>query len=307
MIGDDRVLPFRTVRSGMSGRIVRLGATIDDVLSRHDYPEPVGHALGEALALTAMLGSQLKFEGRFILQTRTDGALSMVVANFDMPGHVRGYAAFEAAKISTARAAGRGDQGALLGSGHLAMTIDPGGDMDRYQGIVALSGQTLTDAALTYFRQSEQLPTYIRLAVARMFDAGRWSWRGGGLMIQHVAAGGGQRTERNEDDDDHLEGDDDENWTRVRLLAETVEDHELLDPALTSEALLYRLFHEEGVRVSPALDLVARCTCSRERVEGLLRQFGSTEFSDMKDESGRIVVTCEFCSTKYAFEPSDLV
>src|SRR6476469_8203147 len=191
---DDLVLPFRTVRSDVVGRVIRLGSVVDTVLSRHAYPEPVSHALGEALTLTAMLGSALKSEAqaKLILQTKTDGPLDFLVADFVAPGKLRGYANFDKADAGLAEARGRGDQGALLGKGHVAMTIDRGLDKDRYQGIVALDREPLVDAAHTYFRQSEQLPTFIRLAVARHYGPGPaggepvWRWRSGGIMIQHV-------------------------------------------------------------------------------------------------------------------------
>ena len=137
--GDDLVLPFRTIKSDVIGRVVRLGSVVHAVLSRHAYPEPVSHALGEAMALTAMLGSALKAKAKLILQTKTDGALDFLVADFEQPGKVRGYANFDKADAGLAGSKGRGDQGALLGTGHLAMTIDPGGGRDRYQGIVAVA------------------------------------------------------------------------------------------------------------------------------------------------------------------------
>ncbi|MFZ1103944.1 MAG: Hsp33 family molecular chaperone HslO, partial [Hyphomicrobiaceae bacterium] len=277
--GDDLVLPFRTVKSDVVGRVVRLGPVVHGILSRHAYPEPVSHALGEALTLTAMLGSALKDEAKLILQTKTDGALDFLVAHFEqasaLRGQVRGYANFDKADLGLAGTKGRGDQGAMLGNGHLAMTIDPGGGRDRYQGIVAVDRAPLLAAAHEYFRQSEQLPTFIRLAVARHYGpAGgasprsgprSWHWRAGGLMIQQLPREGGVRPPR-EDDAGELVDEDDENWSRARHLAATVQDHELIDPMLTPERLLYRLFHEEGVRVVPATGLAEVCRCSRERI-----------------------------------------
>jgi molecular chaperone Hsp33 len=259
---DDLVLPFQTIASGVLGRVVRLGSVVDEILQKHAYAEPVSQALGEALALGALLGAALKFDGRFILQTKSDGPLGFLVVNYDVPGKLRGYANVHKDRADELNLLARGDQGQLIGHGHLAMTIDPGGDMERYQGIVALEGEPLVAAAHTYFRQSEQLPTFMRLAVARHFAGGRWSWRAGGLLIQHVARTGGNAalSDIDEDRDQRLNGEDDEAWTRARLLAETVQDHELLDPLLAPETLLYRLFHEEGVRVSPigSLPLLAR-------------------------------------------------
>jgi len=304
---DDLVLPFRTVRSDVVGRVIRLGSVVDTVLSRHAYPEPVSHALGEALALTAMLGSALKVQAKLILQTKTDGPLDLLVADFVAPGKVRGYASFDKADAGLAEAKGRGDQGALLGKGHMAMTIDPGSDKDRYQGIVPLEGEPLVDAAHTYFRQSGQLPTFIRLAVARHYGPARgegqrmWGWRAGGLMIQQLPREGGKREEYAASEDD-----DEENWNRARHLAATVEDHELLDPTLAPERLLYRLFHEEGVKVTPTTALAAECRCSRERIHGYLRQFGAAELEDMREPDGGFTVTCEFCSRKYRFSAADI-
>jgi molecular chaperone Hsp33 len=305
---DNLVLPFRTVKSDVVGRVIRLGSVVDAILSRHAYPEPVSHALGEALALTGMLGSALKDGAKLILQTKSDGPLDFLVADFEQPGKVRGYANFDKGNAALAGMRDRGDQGALLGKGHVAMTIDPGSGRDSYQGIVELASEPLVTAAHTYFRQSEQLPTFIRLAVARHYGpaegsgARAWHWRAGGLMIQQLAREGGRRELEGEAHDQRLEGDDDENWNRARHLAATVEDHELLDPMLSPERLLYRLFHEEGVRVVPALPLVEACRCSRERVEMYLKRFGAEELKDLREPDGSVSVTCEFCSRKYVFE-----
>lgn len=304
---DDLVLPFRTVRSDVIGRVIRLGPVVDTVLSRHAYPEPVSHVLGEALALTAMLGSALKSEAKLILQTKTDGPLDFLVADFVAPGKLRGYASFDKADAGLAETKGRGDQGALLGKGHVAMTIDRGVDKDRYQGIVALDREQLVDAAHTYFRQSEQLPTFIRLAVARHYGAAAaegprvWHWRAGGLMIQQLPREGGKR-----EDVDRTEEDDEENWNRARHLAATVEDHELLDPMLSPERLLFRLFHEEGVVVARASAMAAECRCSRERIHAYLQRFGADELADMREPDGGVTVTCEFCSRKYRFSLADI-
>lgn len=307
---DNLVLPFQTVQSGVSGRIVRLGSVVDAILNRHDYPQPAGEALGQSLALAALLGTALKFEGRLIVQTKSDGPLGFLVVNYETPGFVRGYASFDKERLAALTDEEKGaEQAALLGHGHLAMTIDPGGDMDRYQGIVALEGTSLTEAALAYFRQSEQLPTYLRLAVARHFVAGAdgepgtWAWRAGGLMLQYLSRTGGKaRPQASTDEDEaRMAGELDEDWNRVRLLAATVEDHELVDPTLPPERLLYRLFHEEGVAVAAGRPIGEYCQCSRGRVAAFLKSFGGAELSDMREADGSIGVTCEFCSTRYSF------
>ena len=172
---DDLILPFQAEQADVVGRLVKLGPTVDTILSRHDYPEPVSKLLGEAVALTALLGAALKFEGKFILQASTDGPVDLLVADYQVPGGLRGYARFSAERLAELPADGR-----LLGEGHLAMTIDRGVDTERYQGVVPLEGETLTEAADTYFRQSEQLPTFIKLAVARHYRAGGAGGRGPG-------------------------------------------------------------------------------------------------------------------------------
>ena len=317
-VADDIVLPFRTVKSDVLGRLVRLGPSVDSILKRHDYPEPVAVALGETLALTALLGASLKFDGRLILQTKTDGPLNFLVVNYQTPGHVRGYAGYDEDRLADLMGEDENvPQSTLLGNGHLAMTIDPDGDMDRHQGIVALEGQSICGAALNYFRQSEQLPTFIRLAVARHYapaangnepnasTARPWTWRAGGLLLQYVTPEGGRhlREDETEEDEKVMAGEADENWQRARILAATVEEHELIDPMLSPQQLLYRLFHEEGVRVVEPRQIVERCRCSRARVEQFLTQFSKEELSDMREPDGGVSVTCEFCSTQYLFEP----
>jgi molecular chaperone Hsp33 len=304
---DDLVLPFQTVTSRMVGRVVRLGLSADTILKRHEYPVPVSETLGQSLALAALLGTALNFEGRLIIQTKSDGALGFLVVQFETPGLVRGYASFDRVRVA---ALGKGGgQSALLGSGHFAMTIDPTEGKERYQGIVPLDGGTVTDAAEGYFRQSEQLPTFIRLAVARHFSSAGgdrgWHWRVGGILVQHVAPEAASVAET-EEDEQFLLGDKDDHWERVKLLASTVEDHELTDPTLSPEELLYRLFHEEGVRVMPARPIAVHCKCSRERVHGFLKSFGAEELGDMREDDGQIGVTCEFCNSKYRFRPDEI-
>ena len=292
---DDLVLPFQAEQADVLGRLVKLGPTVDSILSRHAYPEPVSRLLGEAVALTALLGAALKFEGKFILQASTDGPVDLLVADYQVPGALRGYARFSAERLA---AFGADDELSLLGHGHLAMTIDRGQDTERYQGVVPLEGESLTEAAHTYFRQSEQLPTLIRLAVARHYQAGKggegaWTWRAGGLLVQKLTREGGKASEK----------DFEEDWTRAKMLGETVEDHELLDPLLPPELLLYRLFHEEQVRVYRAVPLETYCSCSRERVEELLGRFTPEELADMVVD-GEMWVTCEFCNACYQFDPA---
>src|SRR2546423_11162075 len=312
---DDTILPFEVAPLDLRGRVVRLGPTVDTILTGHDYPEPVAKLLGEAIVLGVLLGSALKFEGRFILQTKTDGPVRMLVVDFMTPDKVRACARFDKDRMAQAMTTGNTDAGALLGRGHLAMTIDQGGDMSRYQGLVALEGGNLEDAAHEYFLRSEQVPTRVRLAVAEELRAASGGashrWRAGGILLQFVPRAPERARVPDLDPGDAPEGTtphtvpEDDAWVEGRSLIETVEDVELIDPAVSSERLLYRLFHERGVRVFRSADLHAECSCSRESVEAMLRSFPQSDRADMV-ENGVISVTCEFCSATYVFKPADV-
>jgi molecular chaperone Hsp33 len=309
---DDTVLPFEVAALDLRGRVVRLGPLVDEILSRHDYPPPVAKLLGEAVALTVLLGSALKFEGRFILQTQTDGPVRMLIVDFRSPGKVRACARFDVARVAAAVEAGNASAGALLGRGHLAMTIDQGSDMSRYQGLVALNGEGLEDAAHEYFCSSEQIPTRVRLAVAEEFSAGAGHrWRAGGMLLQFLPKTPERARVADLHPGDAPEGtaphvvQEDDAWVEGRSLVATVEDLELIDPALSSERLVYRLFHERGVRVFRGVEVVAECSCSRSNVEAMLKSF-SQDDRDHMVENGMISVTCEFCSSTYRFEPAEV-
>jgi molecular chaperone Hsp33 len=312
---DDTILPFAVKALDLRGRIVRLGQAADTILTSHDYPAPVAKLLGEAIVLTAMLGSALKFDGRFILQTQSDGPVRMLVVNFTSPGKVRACARFDAARVEAAIAANAAEPGKLLGHGHLAMTIDQGPDMSRYQGLVPLDGGDLEDAAHEYFVRSEQIPTRVRLAVAEEFRAGsngaERHWRAGGILLQFLPGSIDRARQADLDPGDAPPGTephmvaDDEAWVEGRSLIATVDDIELIDPALSSERLAYRLFHEHGVRVFRPAAVEAHCSCSRDGVEAMLRSFPQTDRDDMV-ENGKITVTCEFCSSTYVFQPDEI-
>ncbi len=310
---DDLILPFQTDSAAASGRVVRLGSVIDEILGHHDYPEAVSTLLGEAVALAALLGAALKFDGTFILQTKTDGPVNMLVADYTAPGQLRGHASFDRAQVELLQTSGQAlDPGELLGTGHLAMTIDQGADMERYQGVVPLEGCDLNAAADVYFRQSVQLDTFLRVAVARHYTAstnggaGNWQWRAGGLMLQNLTREGGRSGILVDPDAVSDAEGSAEDWSRVRILAETVEDQELVDPMLSSERLLYRLFHEEAVRAYKPHALSFECRCSRDKVQAMLNRFPPSDLQDMV-EDGKIRVTCEFCNRQYSFDAGEYV
>jgi len=306
---DDAVLPFEVASLDLRGRLTRLGPALDDVLTKHDYPPAVGKLLGEAIVLTTLLGSSLKFDGRFILQTQTDGPVSFLIVDFQAPDRLRAYARFDAKRLEDGL-----DSGALLGKGHLAMTIDQGADMSRYQGLVALEGGSLEDAAHEYFLRSEQIPTRVRLAVGEEWRGGedgpKHRWRAGGMLLQFLPKAPERARQPDLHPGDVPEGlvahtvDEDDAWIEGQSLISTVEDVELIDPDLSGERLLYRLFHERGVRVFPPLPLRAQCSCSREAVASMLASFAAQDRADMVKD-GEVVVTCEFCSSVYAFTPQE--
>jgi len=312
---DDTILPFEVAALDLRGRVARLGPMVDEILNAHDYPAPVAKLLGEAIVLTVLLGSALKMEGRFILQTQSDGPVRMLVVDFTTPGKVRACARFDAARVDAimAQGYGRDAAGMLLGRGHLAMTIDQGPDMSRYQGLVALEGRDLEHAAHEYFMRSEQIPTRIRMAVGEELSAGRdgarHRWRAGGILLQFLPKAPERARQADLNPGDAPQGaaphqvPEDDAWVEGRSLFETVEDVELIDPAVSAEQLVYRLFHERGVRVFRSGAVTAQCSCSRAGVADMLKSF-SQDDRDHMIENGVITVTCEFCNSSYVFEPA---
>ncbi|KZD12611.1 molecular chaperone Hsp33 [Oceanibaculum pacificum] len=305
---DNLVLPFQIEALGLRGRAVRLGAEVDAILNRHDYPAPVARMLGEALALTALLAAALKYDGIFTLQIQSDGPISLLVADVTSDGHMRGYAQFDQGRFEAAVKQGAVERSVprLLGAGHLAFTVDQGSVMERYQGIVELTGATLADCVHTYFRDSEQIETCLKTACDRIDlpsggpDAPQ-GWRAGGLMLQRIPDEGGIAQT-----DMPTEEEAEDGWRRAVILTGSAADAEVLDPTLPAENLLYRLYHEDGVRVFERRELIDRCRCSRERVDSVLRGQPRAELDDMKEPDGRVVVTCQFCNRSYGYDDSDL-
>ncbi len=291
---DDLVAAFQIEREPVRGRIARMSAVVHDILTRHDYPEPVANLLGEACTLAALVGASLKFDGRLIMQAQGDGPVRYVVADYDTVGGLRGYCRYDAdrvAEISTGFV--RPGAKSLLGDGLFIMTVDQGPDMERYQGVTAIEGETLALCAEQYFAQSEQTPTRIRLAVGQLQTDEGLAWRAGGMVLQNIAG-------------DDARGSTDEAWDRSQALFETVGEDELIDPAVPPELLLYRLFHEDGVRMFEPRPLSAMCRCSSERILSVLRSFSDEEREDMVEDDGIIRVTCEYCSRIYDVAPAEV-
>ena len=292
---DDLVQPFQIDPFALRGRLVRLGPSVDRILSQHDYPEPVAAILGEAIALAVLLAGALKYDGVFTLQTKSDGPVRLIVADVSTEGAVRGYAQYDRERLdSVSTPAGSSPSVPdLIGSGYIAFTVDQGEHTERYQGIVELIGATLAECAQHYFRQSEQIQAGIKLSVARSGDYG--AWRAGGLMLQRVPPEGGYTV---------IADDVEDGWRRAMVLMSSATPGELVDPELSPHRLLFRLFHDEGVRVFRTHPIEARCRCSSERIGRILRSFPADDIEELRKDKV-ISVTCEFCNTRYEFAGED--
>ncbi|MBS0521375.1 MAG: Hsp33 family molecular chaperone HslO [Proteobacteria bacterium] len=304
LAADDQALPFQLDALGVRGRLVRLGPTLDAIIERHGYPLAVARPLAEAMVLCATLATSLKYDGIFTLQITGDGPIRLLVTDLTTDGALRGYAQFDSWKLAVALGAGNSEAPdgyvpKLFGSGRLAFTVDQGQYTERYQGVVPLEGPTLADCAHTYFRQSEQLPTGIKIAARRTVTDGTAHWRASALMVQQMPEFDAGRldidAEQREDD-----------WRKAVILMASATEAEMLDPNLPPPRLLYRLFHQEQPRVFETRPFIARCRCSRARIDRVLRSIRREELDDLRDASGRVAVKCEFCSTEYPYDDHDL-
>jgi molecular chaperone Hsp33 len=306
----DFILPFQIEGAGVRGRVARLDSVVDDIVRRHDYPAPVSRLLSESITLTALLGNTLKFDGVFSLQTRGNGPVRLLAADFTTDGTVRGYAGIDpdrAGELGNGAPGPEADVNGLLGDGNLAFTVDQGVHSERYQGIVGLEGGTLAECAESYFRTSEQLPTRIKLGVSLGTKGNGHAplpWRASGIMIQQIAGSGGDvsRTPTHLSEESHEEPG--ENWRRASILFDSLSFDELTDPNLTPEEILYRLYHEDGVRVFDPHEIKFGCRCSRERIAAVIKTFSDEEIAEIT-VNGKIEATCEFCSTTYVLDPKE--
>lgn len=283
--GFDQVLGFTVASRNVRGRMVRLGPVLDTILTAHDYPIALRHVLAEALVLTALMGALLKSDdSQLTLQAQTSGgAVDLLVCDY-RAGELRGYARHDAEAL--ARLGANPGLGTLFGEGYMAITFDLGETGQRYQGIVPLEGDSLAVACESYFRQSEQIPTLIRVAV-RSGPAGCVA---AGMLAQHLPEGeeGRERLHVRMDDPD---------WEHIAALGGSIRHDELLDPNLTQEDLVWRLFHEEQeIRVDAGPHLQRGCRCSADYYRTVLARFPEEERSEMRDENGDISVDCAFCS-----------
>ncbi|WP_455477121.1 Hsp33 family molecular chaperone [Bartonella sp. B41] len=311
---DNAVIPFQVDTLDIRGRSVQLSDTLNSILAKHQYPEPVSYLLAEALVLTSLLGTSFKIKGKFILQTNSDGPVNMLVCDFFPPSGLRGYARFDEEKLKNAIANNQTSPETLLGRGTLAFTIDQGSHTQRYQGIVELDGSSLQEVSRTYFNKSEQIPTDIRLASTILVNHNQQGklqkcWRAGGILIQLLPPSSSHNEEEytspknQEENDIHSQLED--KWQEAIALTATIDNSELTDPKVGSKRLLFYLFHEQGVRVFDPISLVDQCSCSYEKIKEILGGFPVHERTKMI-ENEHISVTCEFCSTIYKFKLGEL-
>ncbi|SDX88359.1 Hsp33 family molecular chaperone HslO [Citreimonas salinaria] len=310
---DDTVLPFQLDRPDMRGRIARLDGVLSGVLRQHDYPPAVEALVAEMALLTALIGQTIKLRWKLSLQVQTDGPVRMIATDYygpseeGEPARIRAYASFDRDRVTDARGF---DQ---LGKGYFAILIDQGQGMTPYQGITPIAGTSLSDCAASYFAQSEQLPTIFALSYGRSTEPGvKEHWRAGGIMLQHMpkaspfAQGGGSGDEGLLEAHDLVDGDDKENWNRVTMHLNTVEEMELIGPQVAPTDLLVRLFHEETPRVFDSQPVQFGCTCSEDRVRQSLSIYSAKDIEKMTTEEGRVTADCQFCGAHYDLDPATL-
>jgi len=297
--GDDIVASFQLEDSTVRGRITRLGdLALDSILKRHDYPRWAAHLLGEAITLAVLISASLKFDGKVVVQAQGEGPVPLMVAEARSDGGVRGYLRLDREKWDRLDRINKGQRPHIpqvLGRGVLALMLQPNDpDASPYQSLVDIAGGTLADCAQAWFTQSEQIPTRVRLTVGEISEPGGTKrWRSGGALIQQVAG-------------DDARGSTDDAWDHARALFDTITDLELVDPDLSSGRLLFRLFHEEGVRLEPPRPLLDQCTCSEERLLATLRSMPKAEIVSLAEEDGSIAADCQFCGRTYRFPAQDV-
>lgn len=310
---DDTVLPFQLDQSDIRGRAVRLDGALDRILKQHDYPEKVEALIAEMALLTALIGQTIKLRWKLSLQVQSKGPVRMIATDYFAPSKegeaakIRAYASFDADRITEDAPF---DQ---VGEGYFAVLIDQGPDTTPYQGITPIAGGSLRSCAESYFAQSEQLPTRFALSFGKSTEAGGTEhWRAGGIMLQHMpkaspfATGGGTGDQGLLVADDLVDDDAKENWNRVNLLLDTVEDLELIGPSVSTSDLLVRLFHEETPRAFDPQPVRFGCTCSEERVRNSLSIYSRQDIEKMTTIEGTVTADCQFCGAHYVLDPKTL-
>lgn len=287
----DSILPFMIESSGLRGRMVTLDSVLDKILDAHGYVEPVARLTAELATMAVMLGSMLKYDGIFTLQVQSEGAVKVLVSDFTSAGDLRACAT-----LNKDFAEAGNNEAVLLGQGYVAFTVDQGENTERYQGIVALSPGGLQDSIQAYFTQSEQIRTGIRMAVSRIDG----HWRGAAIMLQDMPEEGGMIPQS----EGGIVSVAEDNWRRAMIFLQTCTDEELLSSSISREDLLFRLFHEDGVRAFDSRTVQKGCRCTMEKIRGILSTMSDDDIAHMT-ENGKISVTCEFCNHDFSFDPDD--
>ncbi|NHN89093.1 Hsp33 family molecular chaperone HslO [Acetobacter conturbans] len=292
------ITPFHLAGRPVRGRLIRLGRLADALLTRHDNNPAISALGGEALAMVAALASALKFQGSFSLQVKGDGPVSLLLADSTDTGALRFYARQDEDKLEPLLGSGKPvSDRELTGDGYMALTVDQGPDMDRHQGIVEITGDSLADMAMHYFTTSEQHACWLMLA-ARHTDAG---WRAGGLILERIADGGGSDVSGDPDVEVAMDERTEDAWDTAVVLARTLTDGELLDDGLSPETLLYRLFHEVDPVLGQPRALAYGCRCSKAKLSDVLSRFSDDDLDHMT-EDGAITMKCEFCNHDFLFD-----
>ncbi len=282
---------FMIYNNNYRGRLIRFDHVISEILSKHQYPLPIANVMAEGTTLAASLASALKFDGLFTLQTQSNGPISQVVIDVSSSGGIRATTTYNQSKLDKAqtlrKTLGQIEPAPnLMGGGHLAFTIDQGKDTQLYQGIVELKGKTFADLALKYFKESEQIETYIKL-----FTYHQNGWKTACLMLQKMP--GATEADKN-------------NWDEAKLLANSLNEDELFLQDLTNQEILHRLFHNSELKLGEEKSYHFKCRCSREKLQTTLSGFSKQDIDDMAKDN-KINVKCQFCSTEYTFEKGELI
>lgn len=297
----DNCTSFYIDNGAFLGRFVRLDTSLNNILKRHKYPKQVSAVLAECSALAVLLASSMKYEGLFTLQTQSDGPIPMVVVDVSSDGKVRAYAKYDEERIKKAKEI-RKTIGEIepapyfLGAGHLAFTVDQGPEIEIQQGIVEIRGKTMSEIALAYFRQSEQVETYIKLYLS-IPQNDKEEWAAAGLMLQKMPNNGGKI-----DKDTNIE----DTWYESLIFAESLKEEEAFNPNISSESLLNRLYHANKLAISGVKNYKFACRCSRDKLLNTLSSFEKKDIDDMADK-GKIAITCNFCSEQYVFDQGELM
>lgn len=311
---DDTVLPFQLDASGIRGRVARLDGVLDQVLKQHAYPSVIEALVAEMAVLTALIGQTIKLRWKLSLQVRGKGAARLIATDYygptddGQPARIRGYASYDADRLDL-----NASPFSQIGEGYFAVMLDQGEGMVPYQGFTPIAGGSLSSCAETYFAQSEQIPTRFQLAFGESAEPGRpMRWRAGGVMLQHMPAVGGVAADQGSGEGgllthaDILGGAESEDWNRVNILLDTVEELEMIGPSVTPAGLLVRLFHEESPRVFDAQPVRFGCSCSEDKVRQTMSIYSQKDIATMTTEAGIVTADCQFCGAHYEMDPKTL-